>query len=110
MRTLSFSRSSFYHLARLVLGELPVGRTQAVYQYRSSPSVFGESWFGKRAFLHCFLKGDTLVVDSEWHWTFDCQLFSELLLKNPYLLDFLKAVQKNRGFAEIGDLGKHFKF
>ena len=43
MRILPFSRSSFYHLALVVFGELPVGRTQAMYQYRSSLSAFGES-------------------------------------------------------------------
>ena len=83
-----------------------VGRTQAMYQYRSSLSAFGESWFGKRACLHCFLKHDTLVLDSEWHWMFDCHIFSELRLKNPYLFDFFKAIQKIRGYAVIDDLGK----
>ena len=37
---------------------------------------------------------------------FDCHLFSELGLKNPYLFDFLKALQKIRGYAVIDDLGK----
>ena len=85
VRPLPFSRSSFYHLARLVLGELTVGRTQAMYQYRSSLSAFGESWFGKRACLYCFLKGDTSVLDSDWHRMFYCTLFSELCLRNSYL-------------------------
>ena len=106
VRPLPFSRSSFYHLARLVLGGLTVGRTQAMYQYRSSLSAFGESWFGKRACLHYFLKHDNLVLDSEWHWMFDCHIFSELRLKNPYLFDFFKAIQKIRGYAVIDDLGK----
>ena len=88
------------------LVNLPVGRTQAVYQYRSSLSAFGESWFGKRACLHCFLKHDTLVLDSEWHWMFDCTLFWELRLTNPYFFDFFKTLQKVRGYAVIDDLGK----
>ena len=93
-------------LARLVLGVLPVGRTEAMYQYRSSLSDFGKSWFGKRACLHCFLQADTLVLDSEWHWIFDCVLFSELRSKNPYLFDFLKSFRKNVEYAEVSDLGK----
>ena len=49
VRTLPFSRGTFNQLARLILGLLPVGRTKAMYQYRSSLSDFGKSWFGKRA-------------------------------------------------------------
>ena len=104
MRTLPFSRSSFYLLARLVLGKLPVGRTRAMWQYRSSLSAFGESWFGKRACLQCFLSTDTLVLDSEWHWIFDFALFRELRDKNPYLFDFLKWLRNSRGYAHIDDL------
>ena len=37
---------------------------------------------------------------------FECHLFEELRLKNPYLFDFLKALQKIRGYAVIDDLGK----
>ena len=65
VRTLPFSSGSFNLLARLVLGELPVGRIRAVYQHRSSLSDFGKSWFGERACLHCFLENDILVLDSE---------------------------------------------
>ena len=55
-----FSRGSFNLLVRLILGQLPVGRTRELYQHRSSVSDFGESWFGKRVCLHCFLKGHIL--------------------------------------------------
>ena len=106
MRTLPFSRSSFYLLARLVLGKLPVGRTRAMWQYRSSLSAFGESWFGKRAGLHCFLSMDTLVLDSEWHWIFDCTLFRELRNNKSIFFDFLKSLRNNRGHVDIDDLGK----
>ena len=56
VRALPFSRGSFNLLARLILGELPVGRARALYQHRSSLSDFGKSRFGKRACLHCFLE------------------------------------------------------
>ena len=49
---------------------------------------------------------DTLVLDSEWHWIFDCTLFRELRDKNPYFFDFLKSLRNNRGHADIDDLGK----
>ena len=94
MRTLPFSRSSFCLLTRLVLGKFPVGRLRAMWQYRSSLSAFGESWFGKRAFLYCFLKGDTSVLDSDWHRMFYCTLFSELCLRNSYLFEFFKSLRK----------------
>ena len=70
VRTLPFSRGSFNLLTRLVLGELPVGRTRALYQPRSSLSDFGKNWFGKRVCLHCFLEEDILVLDSKWDWIF----------------------------------------
>ena len=105
MRTLPFSRGSFNLLARLILGQLPVGRTRALYQHRPSLFDFGKSWFGKRACLHCFLEGDTLVLDSEWHWIlFVCSLFSEILAKNPYFLDSMNSLRNNRDYAELTDL------
>ena len=87
MRTLPFSSSFLNILARLVLGELPMGRTRALFQHRSSLSNFGASCFGKRACLHCSLQQDTLVLDSEWHWIFDRPMLSELRAKNPYFDD-----------------------
>ena len=49
---------------------------------------------------------DTLVLDSEWHWIFDCNLFRELRDKNPYFFDFLKSLKGDRRYADIDDLGK----
>ena len=106
VRTLPFSRGSFNLLARLVLGELPVGRTRAVYQHRSSLSDFGKSWFGKRACLHCFLEKDTLVLDSEWHWIFDCPKCNGIRAKHPYLRDSLESIRSNSEYAELNDLCK----
>ena len=37
---------------------------------------------------------------------FDCTLFWELRLTNPYFFDFFKTLQKVRGYAVIDDLGK----
>ena len=111
MRTLPFSRSSFYLLARLVLGKLPVGRTRAMLQYRSSLSAFGESWFGNRACLHCFLSMDTLVLDSEWHWIFDCHHFSELRMKFPSFHKILRSIQNDssRDYVDESDLARLLK-
>ena len=106
VRTLPFSRGSFNLLARLVIGELPVGRTRAVYQHRSSLSGFGKSWFGKRACLHCFLEKDTLVLDSEWHWIFDCPKCNGIRAKHPYLRDSLESIWSNSEYAELNDLCK----
>jgi hypothetical protein len=105
MRSLPFSRRTFHVLVRLVLGELPVHRIKAMFQYRTSLGDFGETFFGKRACLHCFLTGDTIVLDSEWHWVFDCTLLSELRSKRPYLMNTLRSIQNDRDFAKISDLG-----
>ena len=109
VRTLPFSRGSCNLLARLVLSELLVGRTRALYQHRSSLSNFGKSWFGKRASLHCFLEEDTLVLDSYWHWIFDCPKFIEIRAKYPYLetvLDSMNSLRNNREYAELIGLCK----
>ena len=52
-----------------------------------------------------FPLNDTFVLDSEWHWIFDCILFRELRDKNPYFFDFLKSLKGDRGYADIDDLG-----
>ena len=49
---------------------------------------------------------DTLVLDSEWHWIFDCTLFRELRNNKSIFFDFLKSLRNNRGHADIDDLGK----
>jgi hypothetical protein len=92
-------------LARLVLGELPVNRVAAMWQYRTSLGNFGDAWYGKRACLHCFLTEGSLVLDSEWHWIFDCTLFNELRFKMPSLHASLRSILNSRGFAEVSDLG-----
>ena len=86
--------------------QLPVGRIRAVYQHRSSLSDFGKSWFGKRACLHCFLEKDTLVLDSEWHWIFDCPKCNGIRAKHPYLRDSLESIRSNSEYAELNDLCK----
>ena len=104
VRTLPFSRGSFNLLARLILGELPVGRTRALYQHRSSLSDFGR--FGKCSCLHCCLEENALVFDSEWHWIFDCPKFNEIRAEYPYLLDSMKSLRSNSEYAELNDLCK----
>ena len=49
---------------------------------------------------------ETLVFDLEWHWIFDCPMWSELRAKNPYLLDSIQLIRNNRECAEIRDLCK----
>ena len=55
---------------------------------------FGTALYGKRACLHCLLTGDTVVLDSEWHWLFNCNHFSALRLKRPFLYDPLLSIEK----------------
>ena len=76
MNQLLFSDKYFNLLARLVLGEMPVQRVNGMYLYRTSVRNFGQLCFGKCTCWHCFLPGDALVFDSEWHWLFDCTQFS----------------------------------
>ena len=105
MRALPFSRQSFHLLARVVLGRLPVQRIGAMWQYRTSLGAFGATWYGKRSCLHCLRAGNALVLDSEWHWIFDCSLFDELRMKMPSFETSLRSIEENRGFAEFSDLG-----
>ena len=72
---------------------------------RSFFGKFGETWYGKRACPCCFLEHDTLVLDSEWHWIFDCACFDEIRSKMPYLSNYLTEIRKNAVFSEIHDLG-----
>ena len=101
MRKLPFSRTSFKLLAQLMLGELPVNRVNAYWFFenqrenqRQYLGNFGTTWYGKRACLHCFLNGDTVVLDSEWHWLFNCVHFHELRHKRPFLQETLKSIQR----------------
>ena len=95
-----------------MLGELPVQRTNAFYKYRSSLSDFCTSAFCKRSCLFCVLNSDTVVLDSEWHWIFDCDQFSSLRSKYPHFSTVLhsireKSVQQN--FSVDTDLRDLFR-
>ena len=105
MHRLPFTRASFHMLARLVLGTLPVNRIDGLWRHRSFFGKFVETWYGKRACPCCFLEHDTLVLDSEWHWIFDCVGFAEIRSKMPYLSNCLTEIRKNAVFSEIHDLG-----
>ena len=51
------------------------------------------------------MKGDTLVLDSEWHWIFDCPHFEELRMNLPVFERTLNSCRtSNRGFALAEDL------
>ena len=105
MHRLPFTRASFHMLARLVLGTLPVNRIDGLWRHKSFFGKFRETWYGKRACPCCFLEHDTLVLDSEWHWIFDCVGFAEIRSKMPYLSNCLTEIRKNAVFSEIHDLG-----
>ena len=47
---------------------------------------------------------DTLVLDSEWHWIFDCTHFDELRHNLPIFHSILKNILKGRGFSTVEDL------
>ena len=72
-------------LVLLLLGELPLNRTQAMYRYRDNVQNWGSCAFGQRSCLHCLLNRNTYVLDSEWHWIFDCPHFSAQRCKFPIL-------------------------
>ena len=89
-----------------MLGELPVNRTRAHFSRRTHLRNFCTSQFCKRAFLHCLMTGDTLVLDSEWHWIFDCTHFDDLRLRLPVLDRTIGECRNygNRGFATVAKL------
>ena len=66
-----------------MLGELPVNRTKAYFAHRTHLQNFCKSYYCKRACLHCFINSDILVLDSEWHWIFDCPHFEEIRSSLP---------------------------
>ena len=72
-------------LVLLLLGELPVNRTGAMFRSRANVQNLALCNFGKRCCLHCLLNKNTYVLDSEWHWIFDCPHFSALRSKYPIL-------------------------
>jgi hypothetical protein len=48
---------------------------------------------------------NTLVLDSEWHWIFDCPFFTELRMKFPVFSRILKrSTYRGRKFALAADL------
>ena len=79
-----------------------------MHQFRTNLGDFGSTFFGKRACLHCFLNGDTIVVDSEWHWIFDCHHFSELRMKFPSFHKTLRSIQNDSGrdYVDESDLAR----
>ena len=77
-------------LARLMFGKLLVNRIDAIHRFRPFFANVGETWYGKRACPCCFLEHDILVLDSEWHWVFDCSGFDEIRMKISY---FFKCLQ-----------------
>ena len=79
-------------------------RTNAMYKFRTSLGNFGDTFYGKRACLHCLLSCDTFVLDSEWHWLFDCVLLDELRMKFPSLFKILKSIRSSKDFAVLSDL------
>ena len=83
MNRLPFTQGSFYMLARLVLGKLLVNRSDAIHRFPPVFGEFGRTWYGKRACPCCFLEHGIFVLDSEWHWVFDCLHFDEVSLKLP---------------------------
>ena len=101
-----WSSSSLHLVALLMLGELPVNRTRAYFTRRTHLRKFCTSQFCKRACLHCLMTGDTLVLDSEWHWIFDCTHFEELRFKLPVLDRAIRECRNygDRGFATVDNL------
>ena len=99
-----WSSSCLHFLALLMLGDLPVHRSRAYFAHRRHLGNFCSSYFCKRACLHCLITGDALVLDSEWHWIFDCPHFEELRLKFPVFSRALDSCRNDRGFALVEDL------
>ena len=52
------------------------------------------------------MTGDTLVLDSERHWIFDCTHFDDLRYKLPVLNRTIRKCRNygNRGFAMVANL------
>ena len=100
-----WSSSCLHFISLLMLGELLVHRVRAYYAQRRSLGNFRRSRFCKRACLHCLITGDMLVLDSEWHWIFDCPHFGELRMKLPVFEHTLRSCRtSDRGFALAEEL------
>ena len=85
----------------LMLVELPVNRVRAYFEYRSQVRIFCSFRFCKRAYLHWFVERDSVVLDSEWHWGFDCPHFDVLRFDLPV---FESCRSSDRGCSMIADL------
>ena len=84
-----------------------MNRTQAYFEHRKPLRNFCNSQYCKRACLHCLMKGDMLVLDSEWHWIFDYPHFEDLLHKVPVLKRTIQdcyPFDDPRRFAEVANL------
>ena len=112
------SATRMIHDGQFKLIYYPVGNYFQLFDLKNDPDElinlvhqeeffgkFRETWYGKRACPCCFLEHDTLVLDSEWHWIFDCVGFAEIRSKMPYLSNCLTEIRKNAVFSEIHDLG-----
>ena len=100
-----WSSTCLHSIALLMLGELPVNRVRAHFADRKALGNLCNSRFCKRACLYCLHVGDTLVMDSEWHWVFDCPHFQELRMGLPVLSRCLDSCRNtDRGFATPSNL------
>ena len=97
MKSLPYAPQNFRNITLLMLGELPVQRTNAFYKYRASLGDFPNSAFCKRSCLFCVLNSDKVVLDSEWHWIFDCDQFSALRAKYPFFRGVAEYQRKFNG-------------
>jgi hypothetical protein len=70
-------RDAAESLSRL-LGELRVPTLWAIFQVCMSFGDFGQTFFGKRMRIHCFLSGNTVVALAFRFWP-----FSEVRMNNP---------------------------
>ena len=73
--------------------------------------TFRTSSYCKRSCLFCVLNSDTVVLDSEWHWIFDCPQFSPLRDKYPKFLTVLRSIRENsieENFSIESDLRRLF--
>ena len=97
MGSLYFSVQHFRTLVLLMLGELPVQRCRAFFEHKKSGPLhtFRTSSFCKRSCLFCVLNSDTVVLDSEWHWIFDCPQFSSLRYEYPKFSTVLRSIREN---------------
>ena len=111
MSNLTYSIQTFRNIVLLMLGELPVQRTNAFHYFRAPLGNFRNSRFCKRSCLFCVMKSDTVVLDSEWHWIFDCSQFSSLRAKYPHfstVLRFISEKSVEQNFSTDNDLRKLF--